>query len=419
MNVVGLVVEYNPFHNGHLHHLLESKRITNSEHSIAVMSGNFLQRGEPALLDKWSRAKMAIDSGVDLVLELPFVYASGSAEFFSDGAIKLLDSLNVVDSVCFGSELGDISLLENVAEVLIDEPLQFQFHLKNSLSEGVSYPQARSIALSKYFKDNKYDRFSDIEEIVSSPNNILSIEYAKSLKKINSKIKPFTIKRKSSNYHDTNISGSIASATSIRDDFFKNKNLLNIKNVVPEPTYKYMCDFLSKHNNFNSLEWYTEIFLYLFRTISYDNISNIVDVSEGLENRILRSFNISNDLNYILRDIKTRRYTLTRIKRILIYALMGLNKDNFKRLNKMGPKYIRVLGASKNGLELLSKIKSNSQLPIITKFSNYEKLNDKDLNEMIAFDKKATDIYFTGISRFNHSPNTNLDFLISPYFSKK
>lgn len=419
MSVVGLVVEYNPFHNGHLHHLLESKRITNSEHSIAVMSGNFLQRGEPALLDKWSRAKMAVDSGVDLVLELPFIYASGSAEFFSDGSIKLLDSLNVVDSLCFGSELGDISLLEKIAEILLNEPPQFQTYLKNFLSTGISYPRARSLALIKYFKENTYEQFSDIEEILASPNNILSIEYVKSLKKINSKISPFTIKRTISNYHDTDISGSIASATSIRDDFFKNGNLLNIKNVVPKPTYEYMCEFLIKNNNFNNLEWYTDILLYLFRTISYDNISNIINVNEGLENRIVRSFNQSNNLDSILKDINTKRYTLTRIKRILIHALLGLNRDNFNKLNAIGPKYIRVLAANKNGVELLSKIKANSALPIITKFSNYEKLNDNDLNEMIAFDKKATDIYFTGLSHFNSNANMNLDFLISPYFSKK
>ena len=419
MSVVGLVVEYNPFHNGHLYHLLESKRATNSKYSIAVMSGNFLQRGEPALMDKWSRAKMAIDSGVDLVLELPFIFASGSAETFSNGAITLLDSLNVVNSVCFGSELGDVSLLEDISDVLLDEPSEFQIYLKEFLDTGVSYPKARSMAVSSFFSDKKHKDFIEIESVLASPNNILAIEYIKALKKIDSTIKPFTIKRTSSNYHDTNISGSIASATSIRDSFFKNKDLLEIKNVVPKHTYRYMSDFLDKNNNFNNLEWFTEILLYLFRTMPYDNIFNIVDVGEGLENRILRSFNNYNDLNTILKDIKTKRYTLTRIKRILIYALIGLNKDNFKKLSSVGPKYIRVLGANKNGLYLLGEIKSKSNLPIISKFSNYERLNDKDLNKMILFDKKATDIYFTGLSAFNSNVNMNLDYLISPYFLKK
>lgn len=419
MNVVGLVVEYNPFHNGHLYHLLESKKVTNSKYSIAVMSGNFLQRGEPALLDKWSRAKMAIDNGVDLVLELPFVYASASAEVFSDGAIKLLDSLGVVDSICFGSEFGDISLLKDIAEILLYEPGQFQVYLKDSLSSGISYPKARFLALTKYFKDKNHRQISDIESILASPNNILGIEYIKSLKKINSDIKPFTIGRTSSNYHDTDISGSISSATSIRNYFFKNENLDKIKNVVPESTYDYMLDFLNKHNNFNNIEWFSEVFLYLFRTINYDNIKNIVDVTEGLENRILKSFSNSNNLDFILKDIKTKRYTLTRIKRILIHTLIGLDKDISRRLNNSGPKYIRVLGSSQVGLKLLNKIKLNSSLPIITKFSHHKKLNDQTLDEMIAFDKKATDIYFTGMSRFNNNPNMDLDFLISPYFSKK
>lgn len=419
MDVVGLITEYNPFHNGHLHHLLESKEITNSKYSIAVMSGNFLQRGEPALLDKWSRAKMAVDSGVDLVIELPFIYATRSAEYFSDGAVKLLDSLNVVDNLCFGSEEGNINNLENIADVLVDEPDSFKESLKEHLNSGESFPKARSLALMTYFKENNYNNFNKIKNIVSSPNNILAIEYMKSLKKIDSKIKPFTIKRTSNNYHDKDITGTISSATSIREDYFSNKRLDNIINVVPESTYKYMHEFLKNYNTFNSLDHFGEILLYLFRLISYDKIRYIVGVDEGLQNRMLKAFNNSNDLREIIEYIKTKRYPETRIKRILIHALMDFDKDTFKRLDIEGPKYIRVLGANNNGLDLLSEIKLKSNLPIITKFSNYNKLNDKTLNEMINFDKKSTDLYFTGLNKFTQKTNMNLDFLTSPYISKK
>lgn len=419
MDIVGLIVEYNPFHNGHLHHLLESKKITNSNYSVAVMSGNFLQRGEPALLDKWSRAKMAVDSGVDLVLELPFVYASSSAEFFSTGAVKLLDSLNIIDSLCFGSEVGDMKVLEDIASILVDEPMMFKHYLKEYLDLGKSFPRARSLALTQFFKDCDYKDFNLLESILSSPNNILAIEYMKSLKKIKSKITPFTISRTSSNYHDKHISGSICSATSIREDFFKSKTLENIKNVVPNSTYEYMNHFLRKNNTFNDLSNFTDILLYLFRVINYDKINFVSGIEEGLENRILKAFNNSNDLELILKEISTKRYTMTRIKRILIHTLMGLDKNTFYRLNTVGPRYIRVLASNKNGLDILSKIKTSSSLPIITKYSNHQKLNDSLLHEMIHFDKKATDLYFTGISKFKESSNMNLDFFTSPYISTK
>ena len=419
MDVVGLIAEYNPFHNGHLYHLNESKNISNSKYSIAVMSGNFLQRGEPALLDKWSRAKMAVDSGVDLVIELPFIYASRSAEYFSDGSVKLLDALGVVDNLCFGSEEGSVSNLENIADILVNEPESFKGSLKKHLNFGESFPKSRSLALVEYFKENNYKDFNKIKEIVSSPNNILAIEYMKSLKKINSKIKPFTIKRTGSSYHDKDIKGDISSATSIREDYFKNKDLANIRKVVPKATYKYMDEFLKNHNNFNSLGYFEEILLYLFRLVSYDKINNIVDVDEGLENRILKAFNNSNDLSEIIENIKTKRYPETRIKRILIHALMTLDKTTFKTLDIEGPRYIRVLAANKNGLDLLSEIKLKSKLPIITKFSNYKKLNDETLNEMIGFDKRSSDLYFTGLNKFTGKANMNLDFLTSPYISKK
>lgn len=417
MSVLGLIVEYNPFHNGHLYHLLESKKITNANYSVAIMSGNFLQRGEPAMLDKWSRAKMAIDNGVDLVIELPFVFATSSAEYFASGAIKLLDNLNIIDNVCFGSELGETKLLSEIVDILVNEPDSFKLSLKNNLNLGYSFPKARSLAVIEFFKSNSKD-FSNIENIMNSPNNILSIEYMKSLKKIESSIKPFTIKRVSSNYHDKDLAQNISSATSIREDFFKNKTLTNIKTTVPKSTYTYMNLFLDKFNSFNQLEYFSEIFLYLFRLVSYDKISYVNGMDEGIQNRILKAFNSSNDFKNILEEINTKRYTETRIKRILIHSLMNLNKDDFNKLNKVGPRYIRVLGANRNGLNLLNNIKLKSNLPIITKFSNYKKLNDNLLNEMIKFDKLSTDLYFTGLSSFTDKSNMNLDYLTSPYIKK-
>ncbi|MGO1820465.1 MAG: tRNA(Met) cytidine acetate ligase, partial [Senegalia sp. (in: firmicutes)] len=209
MKIVGLVTEYNPFHNGHKYHLERSKYETNCDYSIAIMSGNFVQRGEPAICDKWSRAKMAIDSGVDLVIELPTLYSTMSAEFFSYGAIKILDSLNSIDFISFGSETNDLKKLNSISKILAFEPLEFKYSLKKYLNEGNVFPKARSLALKEILKDK------DLDKIINNPNNILAIEYMKSLIKLKSTIKAHSIKRISSNYNDKNLTGEISSATAI------------------------------------------------------------------------------------------------------------------------------------------------------------------------------------------------------------
>lgn len=411
MKVVGLITEYNPFHNGHLYHLLESKKITESDYSIAVMSGNFLQRGEPALVDKWTRAKMAIDNGVDLVIELPLIYACQSAEFFAFGSVKILDSLGIVNSICFGSESGDIQSLDYIADILYEEPKAYKEYLKSYLDQGLSYPRAREYALTTYLKDFTELDFSNLGKIISSPNNILSIEYLKSLKKIKSNIKPFTIKRIKANYHDKNLTGSISSATAIRQQLIENPVLENIKHTVPNTTYMHLVNFYKDHNCFNSLENYSMILLYLLRNSSSSALRNIVDVSEGLDNRIIDCSAKYNDINDILECVNTKRYTITRLRRILIHLLINIDKKSINYLQSHGPQYIRVLGANANGIYLLKQIKKNCSLPIITKFADYKKFNNDILNKMIEIDKKATDIYSLGLNK----GKMNLDYLISPY----
>jgi len=411
MKVVGLIAEYNPFHNGHLYHLLESKKITKSDYSIAVMSGNFLQRGEPALVDKWTRAKMAIDNGIDLVIELPLIYACQSAEFFAFGSVKILDSLGIINSICFGSESGDIQSLDYIAEILYEEPEAYKKYLKSHLDQGLSYPKAREQALTKYLKEFADLDFSNIEEIISSPNNILSIEYLKSLKKIKSNIRPFTLKRIKSNYHDKKLTGTISSATAIREQLIRNPVLENIKHTVPEATYTHLVNFYKEHNGFNSLENYSIILLYLLRNSSSSILKNIVDVTEGLDNRIIDCSSKYNDISDILECVNTKRYTITRLRRILIHLLLNIDKKNINFLQSYGPQYIRVLGANTNGIYLLKEMKKTCSLPIITKFADYKKFNNDILNKMIEIDKKATDIYSLGLNK----GKMNLDYLTSPY----
>lgn len=413
MRIVGLITEYNPFHNGHLYHLNESKKITNSEYSVAVMSGNFLQRGEPALVDKWTRAKMAIDNGVDLVVELPVIYACQSAEFFALGAIKILNSLGVIDSVCFGSELGDIEKLDYIAEILTNEPDDFKEELKFNLRLGYSYPKAREYALTEYLKESDSIDLSVVSSIVSNPNNILSIEYLKSLKKVGSNIKPFTLERKQSHYHDKNLTGVISSATAIREQLINNPILENIKHTMPSLTYKYLEDFYIEHKAFNSLDNFSSILLYLLRNSTSERLKNLLDVSEGLDNRIIECSYKYSSINQIIDCISTKRYTLTRLKRILVHLLIDLNKNDIKTLHSYGPQYIRILGLNSKGVKILNQAKKTSALPIITKFADYTKIDNEILHQMIEIDKRATEIYSIGLKK--GKMKANLDYTTSPY----
>ena len=236
-NVLGIVAEYNPFHNGHLYHLEKSKKDTGSDYSIAVISGNFTQRGSTSLVDKWEKTQMAISNGVDLVIELPTIYATSSAENFADGAIKILDSLKIVDYVSFGAETPNLSALDHLSEILYYEPKEYKALLSIELGKGLSFPKARENALMMYLNDQK-----NIRSILNSPNNILAIEYLKSLKKLKSKINPYIIGRFESDYNSKSYTNNIASSTAIRN-MLKN----NAYNVLPRLMPQSSCAILAKN----------------------------------------------------------------------------------------------------------------------------------------------------------------------------
>ena len=228
--VLGIVAEYNPFHNGHLYHIEQSKKITGANYTVAIMSGNFTQRGSTSLIDKWSKAEIAIQSGIDLVIELPVLYSISSAENFAEGAIKILESLKVVDYISFGAETEDIQILNKFAEVLCNEPKEYKTLLAHELKKGISFPKARENALLMYLNDiRKY------ANVLSSPNNILGIEYLKALRKFKSKVQPVSIPRYEAGYHDLDFSGNIASSTAIRN-MIKNNGFNALPSLVPEPS---------------------------------------------------------------------------------------------------------------------------------------------------------------------------------------
>lgn len=401
-SIVGIIGEYNPFHNGHKYHLEESKRILHADYSVAIISGNFVQRGNVSVIGKWSKAEMALNNGVDLVLELPTIYSVSSAENFAYGAIKTLNALNIVDYVSFGSEIGNLETLNLFAEIFTKQPSEYISLLNHELSKGLSFPKARENAVLMYLNDiRKYSN------VLSSPNNILGIEYLKALKKTKSSIRPLTIKRENVQYNDISIKNNFASATSIREMLIKNK-LSKIPYVMPKETYKVFYNCYQKGHIVKDLSRYEKEIIYTLRKMTLEEISNLPDVSEGLENNIKNAANSCNTLEEFMNIIKTKRYTSTRIRRILVYALLGITKKDMKDSTKNIP-YVRVLGFNQKGKELLSVISNNARnIDIITSVKKYIDNNpSKYSKRMLDIDITATNIYTLGYEKDSWA---NLDF---------
>ena len=400
--VLGIIAEYNPFHNGHLFHLNESKKLTGSSYTVAIMSGNFAQRGNTSIIDKWSKAKSAIECGVDLVVELPVLYSTSSAENFAEGAIKILDSLKVVDYLSFGAETADINLLNNIATVLNEEPKEYKSLLSEELKKGLSYPKARENALMIYLNDIK--KYSNV---LSSPNNILGIEYIKALKKYNSIIQPIAMPRHESGHNDLNYHGNIASSTAIRN-ITKNNGFDILRNLMPEPSYTNLIKNIKVGHVVPDLSVFEKEIIFNLRKMSIYDISQLPDVSEGLEFAIKNAANSCNSLVELLNIIKSKRYTQTRIQRILLYSLLGITKKDIAISKKTQP-YVRVLGFNEKGKYLISEVaKANPKLNIIT---SVKKFTDKNLNRnlksMLEKDIWATDVYTIG---YEYDSWSNLDY---------
>ncbi len=400
--VLGIIAEYNPFHNGHLYHLQKSLQITESTYSIAIISGNFTQRGSTSLIDKWSKAEIAIKNGIDLVIELPLLYSISSAENFAEGAIKILDSLKIVDYLSFGSEFGDISTLNMVADVLYKEPKAYKNILSHELNKGLSFPKARENAVLMYLNDIR--RFSNL---LSSPNNILGIEYLKAMKKLKTPITPITIARYNSNYNDTSYNGNVASATAIRN-IVKNNGWDILRKVVPENTLSTLLENIKVGHIVSDLSVFEKQIIYNLRNMSIQEISELPDVSEGLENSIKNTANSCNSVIEFLNIIKSKRYTNTRLQRILLYTLLGITKKDIALSKKLTP-YIRVLGFNDNGKNLISEIsKANPKLEIITSVKKYmDTSNNRNSKYMLEKDIWATNVYTIG---YEYDSWNNLDY---------
>ena len=403
-NILGIVCEYNPFHNGHLYHLYESKKITSSDYSVAIISGNFTQRGEPSIVNKWLKTEMALKSGVDLVIELPVVYSISSAENFAHGAIKILDSLNIVDYLSFGSECGDISVLDDIVDVLIAEPKAYTTLLSHELSKGISFPKARENALMMYLGNIR--RFANI---LSAPNNILGIEYLKALKKQNSMIRPIALKRKEANHNDNLFSPSSAfsSASAIRN-ICNSNDITQLQRVMPESSYDILEECLKKGNIVKSLSAFDKEILYMLRKMSTEEIAELPDVSEGLEYSLKKAATSCNSVVELLTLVDSKRYTKTRIQRILLYAILGITKKDIQLSQTISP-YIRILGFNEKGKEMISEItRRNPKLNLVTSVKKFlDETSNKTLKYFMAKDIWATNVYTLG---FEYDSKANLDY---------
>ncbi|WP_405725933.1 nucleotidyltransferase [Anaerotignum sp.] len=384
MKTLGIITEYNPFHKGHAYMIAEAKKKSGADRVVVVMSGSFVQRGEPAIFDKWTRAEAALKNGADLVLELPVLFAASNAETFARAAVRILEESGIVDILCFGSESGDLRSMQEAARLMENETEEFQKLLKEQLNEGLSYPAARAKALETVSQINS--------EILSRPNHILGLEYLKALDRYNCTMEPMTIKREG-DYNSPSLTDGFASAAAIRKALAEGRST-EAMTQLPENIHEVYNKALSLGTAPVFWEELASALHYKLRTSSAEEIKEISEVVEGLENRILHSIDSYYDMKDIIDFIKTKRYTRTKIQRILLHILLDIKEKEvsyFMNLSKMP--YIRVLGFRKDCSDILADLTENAKCPVLTNLKKAPALLNEDGLALLALEKTATDLH--------------------------
>ncbi len=392
MNIVAIIAEYNPFHKGHLFQLNTVKNVLNPDGIIVILSGNFVQRGEPAVFDKWARAEMALHGGADLVIELPVCFSTATAEIFAESAVKLLLQSGAVNTLSFGIEEYHEKELLHLGKLLSEEPALFKSLINEYLKRGLSFPQARERAVVKYINTNNANLDTQlISRLLKQPNSILAVEYIKAINKLGAELSIFPVLRKGRGYHDKELTEQYASATGIRQAISSHKQDFGdeiIKNL-PDSTLQIIKREI-KHNHIPIfLQDFETIILYTLRRMSPHELTAYFDVEEGLENRIIKAAQVCGNLKQLITQIKSKRYTETRIQRILIHVLLNIPKE---MVDSRTPQYLRVLGFNQRGTIILKEINKKTNVPIITRASQYKNLN-QIAKAMFEKDLLSTDIY--------------------------
>ena len=428
MRITSIISEYNPFHEGHKYHMEKTKKITNSDYTIVIMSGNFTQRGTPAIIDKYARTKQALLCGADLVLELPVCFATASAEGFAFGAVSILDKLGVADSLVFGSECGDIEVLQKIAAFLTAEPLEYKEQLQFFLKQGFSFPKARAKVLEKFFPslDSKLFSFS---------NNILGIEYCRALRYFNSAVTPMTITRKDNLYNDEKLAevGKLSSATAIRKVLTKgivsdlSDALSSLTPYMPESSLSILKEQWNSSAPISSND-FSLLLKYKLLLETRETLVQYLDITSDLADRICNNLNVYKDFDSFCDLLKTKELTYTRIARSLLHVLLDIKKDDYELCKKKSQKYnlelstdknilkniasknynsygqyARILGFRKDASPLLHEIKKSSSIPMVSKLSDSVKELDGVALSMLEKDIQAAHIYESVVAdKFGH-----------------
>lgn len=386
MQAVGVIVEYNPFHNGHLHHITEAKRVSNADVVVAVMSGHFLQRGEPALVDKWTRAKMALHAGVDLVIELPYAFCTGQAKQFAAGSTFLLNAVKC-HSFAFGSEAGTIEPFLNTYRLLNEHQQLYNETIQAFMKQGNSYP----MALHHGFEALKQLTTEPLIDL-NQPNNILGYHYVEAAQQQGLSIQPLTIQRIQAGYHeDVNSEQTIASATGIRKAIFEQQSLTQVEQYVPHSTNEQLQHWHSEVGDFINWEAIWPLLQYAILRHSANDLRAYADVSEGLENSLLKHAHAAT-FNEFMVAIKSKRYTWTRLQRTILHIFTGITRERLHAHSQ--PTYIRVLGMTENGQRYLSSIKKELDLPLISRVGSNQ-------DPLLALDIHATTMYNLALGHVN------------------
>ena len=404
MKVTGIIAEYNPFHRGHKYQINYCKKEMQADYVIVVMSGDYVQRGTPALLPKHLRAEMALRCGADLVLEMPVSASTASAETFAMGGVSILDNLHVVDQLCFGSEYGEVSALQELAAVLVKEPKEYRVLLKTFLSEGLSFPAARSQALIEYFKNPRHFEEDDFDgiltpllnqivQILNSPNNILGIEYCKALLRLGSSIRPVTLKRQGMRYHDTVLNEQFtsapehfASASAIRNALKSDSKINGVLKEVPNEAASILKTAVN-NKEFLQEDDFSLLLQYCLLNETPESLISYADMSKDLAARIYNQINHFENFTQFTELLKTKELTYTRIQRALLHTIL--------KIREQPPEipYARVLGFGKSSSSLLKEIKQHTTIPVITKAADAMGILSIDGRKIWNDNLRASNIY--------------------------
>lgn len=404
MKATGVIVEYNPFHNGHKFHASEAKLTTNADVIIAVMSGNFLQRGEPAFIDKWARTEMALLNGVDLIFELPYAFATAHAPIFAKGAIQILDAVHA-DTYCFGSEDGDILPFENSIKLLEQVGDGHEQTIREAVKRGLSYPKALNEAYRAAIQSAASTQpYADL----TKPNNILGFHYMQAARNIASAMQASTIQRVGAQYHDEAIAGnSIASATGIRKSFFETETLNDIRTFFPDATHQALTNWQATNQSFGSWEAFYPLLRFTILREGPELLNGIADITEGIENLFHRAAMSNSTFAGFMTEVKSKRYTWTRIQRMLTHIFTGFTYDMRHQIES--PSYLRLLGMTQTGRLYLNENKKRFKLPLISKAAAF---SDPSLKT----DIHAANMYALGIESGTDQSSLQSDYLNAPIF---